>query len=247
MEPGLELFLFQEEGIRFAPEREGALIADEMGLRVGCVPAPEGDCAGAQGGEAGNGRTRVRARVDPRADNERHPGPTRSYRTARLCGGPGRPAGLTRGYFVRPTVFSRVNNAMTIAREEIFGPVLAIIPYRSDQEAIDTANDTDYGLSSYVWSSDPARAQRVAQRIRAGMVHINGAGVDLNAPFGGYKKSGNGREWGVYGLRDFLEIKAIMRAPMPDAPAIGEPQKVRGSSGPCMRPPMAAKVEISAK
>jgi aldehyde dehydrogenase (NAD+) len=115
---------------------------------------------------------------------------------------------------------------MTIAREEIFGPVLAIIPYGSDQEAIDTANDTDYGLSSYVWSSDPARAQRVAQRIRAGMVHINGAGVDLNAPYGGYKKSGNGREWGAYGLRDFLEIKAIMCAPMPDAPAIGERQKV---------------------
>jgi aldehyde dehydrogenase (NAD+) len=127
-----------------------------------------------------------------------------------LCGGPGRPADLTRGYFVRPTVFSRVDNAMTIAREEIFGPVLAIIPYRSDQEAIDIANDTDYGLSSYVWSSDPARAKRIAQRIRAGMVHINGAGVDLNAPFGGYKKSGNGREWGAYGLRDFLEIKAIM-------------------------------------
>jgi aldehyde dehydrogenase (NAD+) len=80
----------------------------------------------------------------------------------------------------------------------------------SDQEAIDTANDTEYGLSSYVWSSDPARAKRIAQRIRAGMVHINGAGVDLNAPFGGYEKSGNSREWGVYGLRDFLEIKAIM-------------------------------------
>jgi uncharacterized protein (DUF427 family) len=127
-----------------------------------------------------------------------------------LCGGPGRPAGLTRGYFVRPTVFSRVNNAMTIAHEEIFGPVLAIIPYGSDQEAIDTANDTDYGLSSGVWSSDPARAKRVAQRIRAGMVYLNGAGVDLNAPFGGYKKSGKGREWGAYGLRDLLEIKAIM-------------------------------------
>jgi aldehyde dehydrogenase (NAD+) len=83
---------------------------------------------------------------------------------------------------------------MTIAREEIFGPVLAIIPYGSDEEAIDTANDTDYGLSSYVWSSDPARAKRVAQRIRTGMVHINGARVDLNAPFGGYKKPGNGRE-----------------------------------------------------
>jgi aldehyde dehydrogenase (NAD+) len=158
-----------------------------------------------------------------------------------LCGGPGRPSGLTRGYFVRPTVFSRVNNAMTIAREEIFGPVLAIIPYHSDQEAIDTANDTDYGLSSYVWSSDLVRAQRVAQRIRAGMVHINGAGVDLNAPFGGYKKSGNGREWGVYGLRNFLEIKAIMCPPMPDVPAIGERQKGRGQAA-VYEAPKVAKV-----
>lgn len=138
-----------------------------------------------------------------------------------VCGGPGRPAGLTRGYFVRPTVFSRVDNSMTIAREEIFGPVLAIIPYHSEQEAIDIANDTEYGLSSYVWSSDAVRAVRIARRIRAGNVHINGAGADLKAPFGGYKKSGNGREWGAYGLREFLEVKAVLCAEAP--PPVSNP------------------------
>lgn len=127
-----------------------------------------------------------------------------------VAGGPGRPAGLRHGWFVRPTVFSGVSNDMVIAREEIFGPVLAIIPYRDEEEAVRIANDTPYGLSAYVWSADPARAQRLARRIRAGMVHINGAPLDNLAPFGGYKKSGNGREWGAHGLREFLEVKAVM-------------------------------------
>jgi aldehyde dehydrogenase (NAD+) len=127
-----------------------------------------------------------------------------------IAGGPGRPAGLHRGWFVRPTVFSSVSNDMTIAREEIFGPVLAIIPYQDEEEAVRIANDTPYGLSAYVWSRDTARAQRIARRMRAGMVHINGAPLDNMAPFGGYKMSGNGREWGAHGLREFLEVKAVM-------------------------------------
>ena len=127
-----------------------------------------------------------------------------------VAGGPGRPDGLTRGWFVRPTVFSGVTNDMSIAREEIFGPVLAIIPYDDEEQAVQIANDTPYGLSAYVWSADPARAQRIARRIRAGMVHINGAPLDNLAPFGGYKQSGNGREWGAHGLREFLEVKAVM-------------------------------------
>jgi aldehyde dehydrogenase (NAD+) len=126
------------------------------------------------------------------------------------CGGPGRPAGLETGYYVQPTVFANVHNDMTIAREEIFGPVLCIIPYGSEDEAIAIANDTPYGLSSYVSGSDPVRVQRVVASLRAGMVHVNGAAVDFNAPFGGYKQSGNGREWGEFGLHDFLEVKAVM-------------------------------------
>ncbi|CEJ10190.1 3-succinoylsemialdehyde-pyridine dehydrogenase [bacterium YEK0313] len=126
-----------------------------------------------------------------------------------VAGGPGRPAGLNKGYYVRPTVFADVTNTMTIAREEIFGPVLSILPYRSEEEAIEIANDTVYGLSSYVTSGDLDHARQVARRIRAGMVHINGAGGDLAAPFGGYKQSGNGREWGRYGFEDFLEVKSM--------------------------------------
>jgi aldehyde dehydrogenase (NAD+) len=125
-------------------------------------------------------------------------------------GGPGRPEGLTKGYYVRPTVFAHVRNDMTIAREEIFGPVVAIIPYDSEEEAIRIANDTPYGLSAYVSSADPKRAQALARHLRAGMVHINGASLDVNAPFGGYKQSGNGREFGVHGLAEFLETKAVM-------------------------------------
>ena len=129
-----------------------------------------------------------------------------------VTGGAGRPAGLEKGYFVRPTVFSNVRNDMEIAREEIFGPVLAILPYRDEEEAVRIANDTPYGLQAYVWSGDLARANRVARRIRAGRVTINGASGDLMMPFGGFKRSGNGREWGEYGLRDFLEVKAMIGA-----------------------------------
>ena len=125
-----------------------------------------------------------------------------------VTGGPGRPPGLRRGYFVQPTVFSPVNSAMTIAREEIFGPVLAIIPYQDEEEAIALANDTRYGLAAYV-QGDPAVASRLARRLRAGVVSINGATLDPQAPFGGYKQSGNGREWGSYGLEEYLEIKSV--------------------------------------
>jgi aldehyde dehydrogenase (NAD+) len=129
-----------------------------------------------------------------------------------VTGGEGRPAGLEKGYFVRPTIFSEVNNDMTIAREEIFGPVLAILPYRDEEEAIRIANDTPYGLQAYIWSGDLARANRIGRKIRAGRVTINGAQGDMSIPFGGFKRSGNGREWGEYGLRDFLEVKAVLGA-----------------------------------
>jgi aldehyde dehydrogenase (NAD+) len=129
-----------------------------------------------------------------------------------ITGGEGRPVGLEKGYFVRPTVFSGVNNEMTVAREEIFGPVLTILPYRSEEDAIRIANDTPYGLQAYIWSRDLARANRIGRKIRAGRVTINGARGDMNVPFGGFKRSGNGREWGEYGLRDFLEVKALLGA-----------------------------------
>ena len=129
---------------------------------------------------------------------------------ARLeCGGVGRPDGLNAGYYVKPTVFSHVTNDMTIAREEIFGPVLSLIGYDDDDDAVRIANDTSYGLSGYV-SGQSDRARNVARRIRTGNVHLNGAPVDNKAPFGGYKQSGNGREWGRYGFEEFLETKAIM-------------------------------------
>ena len=126
-----------------------------------------------------------------------------------VAGGPGRPDGVSRGYFVMPTVFSDVRNDMTIAREEIFGPVLCIIPYHDEDDAIRIANDTPYGLSGYVTSGDMDRARRVAKRIRSGNVHINNARVDFGGCFGGYKQSGNGREWGEAGLEEFLELKAV--------------------------------------
>ena len=125
------------------------------------------------------------------------------------AGGPGRPDGVSKGYFVRPTVFTAVTNDMTIAREEIFGPVLSIIPYDDEEDAVRLANDTVYGLSGYVTSGDIERARRVAKRIRAGNVHINGARIDFAGCFGGYKQSGNGREWSEAGLEDYLELKAI--------------------------------------
>jgi aldehyde dehydrogenase (NAD+) len=128
------------------------------------------------------------------------------------AGGPGRPEGLETGYYVKPTVFRDVRNEMTIAREEIFGPVLCMIPYLNLDEAIDIANDTVYGLSGYVYGATPEEAMAVARRLRTGMVHLNGAPTDIQAPFGGYKQSGNGREWGAHGIEDFLEIKAVMGA-----------------------------------
>jgi aldehyde dehydrogenase (NAD+) len=126
-----------------------------------------------------------------------------------VAGGPGRPEGVTKGYFVKPTVFADVRNDMTIAREEIFGPVLCIIPYENEEDAIRIANDTPYGLSGFVTSQNRERAGRVAKRIRSGNVHINGARVDFGGSFGGYNQSGNGREWGEAGLEEFLELKAI--------------------------------------
>ncbi len=127
-----------------------------------------------------------------------------------ITGGAGRPDGLPKGYFVKPTIFSGVRNDMTIAREEIFGPVLCILPYASEDEAIQIANDTPYGLAAYVWSQDNVRARRVGSRIRAGQVTLNGASGDMKTPFGGFKMSGNGREYGEFGLRDFLEVKAVI-------------------------------------
>jgi aldehyde dehydrogenase (NAD+) len=127
-----------------------------------------------------------------------------------VVGGTGRPDGLKKGYYVRPTIFANVNNEMTIAREEIFGPVLVMIPYKTEDEAVHIANDTPYGLSGYVFGRTVADARRVAARLRTGMVHLNGARVDVAAPFGGYRQSGNGREWGAKGLEEFLETKAVM-------------------------------------
>lgn len=131
-----------------------------------------------------------------------------------LVGGAGKPHGFKTGYFVKPTIFADVNNTMRIAREEVFGPVLAIMPFETEEEAIEIANDTNYGLAAYVQTGDPKRAERVASRLRAGMVHINGGPHRYGSPFGGYKQSGNGREGGMFGLEDFLEVKTVHR---PDA------------------------------
>jgi aldehyde dehydrogenase (NAD+) len=127
-----------------------------------------------------------------------------------VIGGPGQPQGLTKGYFVKPTVFSDVRNDMRIAREEVFGPVLCIIPYEDEEDAIRIANDSPYGLAGFVTSGSLERARRVAKKIRAGNIHLNGARVDFASCFGGYKQSGNGREWGEAGLEEFLELKAIL-------------------------------------
>ena len=126
-----------------------------------------------------------------------------------VTGGTGRPEGLNRGYYVRPTVFGNVRNDMTIAREEIFGPVLSILPYADVDQAIAMANDTVYGLSGYVFGATIEDARAVAARLRSGNVHLNGAQADFTAPFGGYKQSGNGREWGIFGFEEFLEVKAV--------------------------------------
>jgi aldehyde dehydrogenase (NAD+) len=127
-----------------------------------------------------------------------------------VTGGLGRPEGLNRGYYVKPTVFANVSNDMTIAREEIFGPVLSILPYETEEEAVRLANDTPYGLSGYVQSGNLDRARKVAAQLRTGNVHLNGAGMDMNAPFGGYKQSGTGREWGEFGFEEFLEVNAVL-------------------------------------
>ncbi len=126
-----------------------------------------------------------------------------------VAGGPGRPEGFNRGYFVRPTVFADVSNDMTIAREEIFGPVLSIIPFEDEAEALKIANDTEYGLTNYVQTQDGARRNRLARHLRSGMVEMNGQARGAGSPFGGMKKSGNGREGGVWGLEDFCEVKAV--------------------------------------
>ncbi|MEE4188650.1 MAG: aldehyde dehydrogenase family protein [Roseobacter sp.] len=163
-------------------------------------------------------------RVGPASEEGRHIGPVVSevqfdkiqklieigMSEARMvAGGTGRPDGLNRGYYVKPTVFADVTNDMTIAREEIFGPVLSIIPFDTEEEAIAIANDTPYGLTNYVQTTDDAKRRRVARRLRSGMVETNGVGFAKGSPFGGYKQSGNGREGGIYGIEEFLEVKAV--------------------------------------
>ena len=150
-----------------------------------------------------------------------------------VVGGLGRPDGFSKGYFVKPTIFADVNNNMTIAREEIFGPVLCMIPYGDENEAVRIANDTEYGLAGYVYAADTDKAAKIAKKIKAGMLHLNGAGIDPSVPFGGYRTSGNGREWGAEGLQEvgfgslslfcstwlnrnpflqFLEVKSMLNA-----------------------------------
>ena len=125
-----------------------------------------------------------------------------------VAGGVGRPEGLSKGYYVRPTVFADVTNDMTVAREEIFGPVIVLIGYNTEEEAINIANDSDYGLSGYIQCADMEKARKIARRLRVGSIWINGADWQAEAPFGGYKQSGNGREHAEWGLEDYLEIKS---------------------------------------
>lgn len=127
-----------------------------------------------------------------------------------VIGGAGRPEGLETGYYVKPTVFTNVTNDMEIARTEVFGPVLVVIGYDSIDEAIKIGNDTEYGLAGYVSGKDLDEVRRIGSRIRAGSIGLNGATVDPVAPFGGYKKSGNGREWGDYAFDEFLEVKSLL-------------------------------------
>jgi aldehyde dehydrogenase (NAD+) len=134
-----------------------------------------------------------------------------------VVGGPGRPEGRDKGYYVRPTVFGDVSNDMTIAREEIFGPVLVVIPYDTLDEAVAIANDTPYGLGAYI-AGDPNVAKDIVRRVRAGSVFVNSGGLDFNSPFGGYKQSGNGREFGRFGLEEFLETKSVIGELQADAP-----------------------------
>ena len=162
--------------------------------------------------------------VKPAAEQGRHIGPVvselqfnkiqglieKGMSEARLvAGGLGRPDGMNRGYFVKPTVFADVTNDMTIAQEEIFGPVLSIMSFDTEEEAIRIANDTVYGLTNYVQTQDTEKRRRVARKLRSGMVATNGQGFAKGSPFGGYKQSGNGREGGVFGMEEFLEVKAV--------------------------------------
>jgi aldehyde dehydrogenase (NAD+) len=126
-----------------------------------------------------------------------------------VAGGVGKPNGLDKGYYVKPTVFADVNNNMEIAKTEIFGPVLSVIPFETEEEAIQIANDTPYGLTNYIQTQDPEKVKRVARKLRSGMVDVNGAGIAVDAPFGGFKHSGIGREAGEHGLEEFLEVKAV--------------------------------------
>jgi len=126
-----------------------------------------------------------------------------------VAGGTGLPDGIERGYFARPTVFADCTNDMTIMREEIFGPVLSMMPFDTEQDAIRIANDTDYGLTNYVQTGDGEKANRVARQLRSGMVDMNGQARSSGSPFGGYKQSGNGREGGRWGMEEFLEVKAV--------------------------------------
>ena len=129
-----------------------------------------------------------------------------------ITGGLGPMAACSEGYFIKPTIFANLNKDQFIAKQEVFGPVLAVMPYKTQEEAIDIANATQYGLSAYIYAKDSATAEPIAQKMRCGMVHINGAPLVAEAPFGGYKQSGNGREWGLLGLHEFLEVKAVMKA-----------------------------------
>ena len=158
-----------------------------------------------------------------------------------VAGGLERPDGLDKGFFVRPTVFADVAPDMRVFQEEIFGPVLCITPFRDEAHAIELANATEFGLSGYVQSADVERARRVAGRMRTGMVHLNGAPTDGRAPFGGYRQSGNGREWGRFGLEDFLEVKSVMgwepRRAEPSASSAGRATGPRASARACSRSP----------
>ena len=126
-----------------------------------------------------------------------------------IAGGTGKPKGFEKGYYVKPTVFADVNNQMEIARTEIFGPVLSIIPFENEDEAISIANDTPYGLTNYIQTQDKEKVKRVARKLRSGMVDVNGVGIAVSSPFGGYKHSGIGREAGTEGLIEFLEVKTV--------------------------------------